>query len=257
MKTPEENEENPSLGLRLYRDLAEWYPLLTPVEDYAEEAAFYLNQFLAHCSHTPRTLLDLGSGAGHNGAHLKSNLACTLVDLEPAMLKLSKRLNPECQHIQGDMRTVRLGCTFDCILVHDAVNYMTSRSDLACAVETAFMHTSPGGVALFCPDFVSETFKPGCESGGSDGIGRALRYLEWWTMPSAGCEKYVADMAYMLRDEAGNVEVVHERHTMGLFSRDVWLSLIADAGYRPLAVPFPHSSCEMELQVFLGLKPAA
>jgi hypothetical protein len=25
---------------RLYRDLADWYPLLTPVADYAEEAAF-------------------------------------------------------------------------------------------------------------------------------------------------------------------------------------------------------------------------
>jgi len=26
---------------KLYRDLADWYPLLTPVDDYAEEAAFY------------------------------------------------------------------------------------------------------------------------------------------------------------------------------------------------------------------------
>ena len=73
---------------RLYRDLADWYPLLTPVGDYAEEAAFYLRLFEAHCRWPPRTLLDLGSGGGHNAAHLKATVACTLVDLEPAMLAL-------------------------------------------------------------------------------------------------------------------------------------------------------------------------
>ena len=85
---------------RLYRDLAHWYPLLTPVSDYAEEAAFYRRLFEAHCQRPPRTLLDLGSGGGHNAAHLKAALACTLVDLEPAMLALSRRINTECEHIQ-------------------------------------------------------------------------------------------------------------------------------------------------------------
>jgi len=49
----------------------------------------------------PRTLLDLGSGGGHNAAHLKASLACTLVDLAPAMLDLSRRLNPECEHVRA------------------------------------------------------------------------------------------------------------------------------------------------------------
>src|SRR5512145_2183826 len=65
---------------RLYRDLTDWYPLLTPVADYAEEAAFYRGLFEHHCQRPPRSLLDLGSGAGHNAAHLKTGLACTLVD---------------------------------------------------------------------------------------------------------------------------------------------------------------------------------
>jgi hypothetical protein len=40
-------------GPRLYRDLSHWYPLLTPVEDYAEEAAFYRRLFELHCNHVP------------------------------------------------------------------------------------------------------------------------------------------------------------------------------------------------------------
>jgi SAM-dependent methyltransferase len=244
--------------IRLYRDLADWYPLLTPVGDYAEEAAFYRRLFEAHCQRPPRTLLDLGSGGGHNAAYLKAALDCTLVDLEPAMLELSRRLNPECAHIQGDMRSVRLGRVFDCVLVHDAVSYMTSRTDLAGAIGTAFTHTAPGGVALFQPDFVLETFEPGTETGGSDGSGRALRYIEWRWVPDSAADMYVTDMAYLLKDVNGAVEVVHDRHSMGLFPRAVWVELISSAGFEPLVVPFEHSSCsDTGREVFLGLRPVA
>ena len=244
--------------LRLYHDLADWYPLLTPVDDYIEEAAFYRRLFETHCQRPPRTLLDLGSGGGHNAAHLKSTLACTLVDIAPAMLELSRRINPECEHIEGDMRSVRLDRAFDCILIHDAVSYMTTREDLGRAIATAFAHTASGGVALFQPDFVSETFQPGTESGGSDGGGRGLCYLEWRWIPEDMTDGYVTDMAYLLRGGDGEVEVVHERHRMGLFPRAVWLELIAAAGFEPLALPFEHSPySDTGHEVFLGLRAGA
>ena len=241
----------------LYRELADWYPLLTPVADYAEEAAFYYRLFETRCRHPPSTLLDLGSGGGHNAAHLKAWLGCTLVDLAPAMLALSLRLNPECEHMQADMRSVRLGRVFDCVLVHDAVCYMASRADLQAAIATAFEHTAPGGVALFQPDFVAETFEPGTETGGSDANGRGLRYLEWRWIPEPSHEIYLTDMAYLLRDENGTVEVRHDRHVMGLFSRAIWLDLIGAAGFEPLAVAFEHSSASgTGPEVFLGLRPS-
>ena len=171
---------------RLYTELAEWYPLLTPVEDYAGDAAFYRQQFEAHAHQPPATLLDLGSGGGHNVAYLKATLTCTLVDLSADMLAISRRLNPECEHVRGDMRSVRLGRVFDCVLVHDAVCYMATRDDLGRAIGTAFAHTAPGGVALFQPDYVTETFEQGEEHGGVDGDGRALRYLDWGWGPAQG-----------------------------------------------------------------------
>lgn len=249
------NETASSQTLRLYRDLADWYPLLTPVGDYAEEAAFYRHLFETHCRRSPRTLLDLGSGGGHNASYLKATLVCTLVDLVPAMLSLSRRLNPDCEHVQGDMRSIRLGRVFDCVLLHDAVSYMASRTDLARAIATAFEHTAPGGVAMFQPDFVSETFAPGTETGGSDGNGRALRYLEWRWVPDSKTDMYVTDMAYLMRDEKGAIEVIHDRHLMGLFPRAVWLELISTAGFEPLLVPFEHSSySNTGHEVFLGLR---
>ncbi len=240
--TTRESTQPPGEPPCLYRELADWCPLLTPVADYAEEAAFYCRLFETHSRHSPRTLLDLGSGGGHNAAHLKARLGCTLVDLAPAMLALSRRLNPECEHVQADMRSVRLGRVFDCVLVHDAVCYMASRADLQSAIATAFEHTAPGGVALFQLDFVAETFEPGTETGGSDPSGRGLRVLEWRWVPEPSREIYLTDMAYLLRDETGTVEVRPDRHVMGLFSRATWLDLIDAAGFEPLAVAFEHSS---------------
>jgi SAM-dependent methyltransferase len=247
-------EETP----RLYRDLAEWYPLLTPVGDYDDDAAFYRRLFDAHGRRPLRTLLDLGSGGGHNACYLKAAFGCTLVDRSPAMLALSGRLNPECEHVEGDMRSIRLGRHFDAVLVHDAIVYMSTRADLERAIVTASAHTAPGGVALFLPDFVSETFEPGIESGGSDAGGRGLRYLEWRWAPGAGGERYITDMAYMLRDEGGAVEVVHDRHVMGLFPRAVWLSIIEAAGFTAFAASRPGSGeHDPGHVVFLGLKPDA
>ncbi len=68
---------------------------------------------------------------------------------------------------------------------------------------------------------------------------------------------YVTGMAYRLRDEQGAVEVVHDRHWMGLFPQSVWLDRIVSAGFQPLVVAFDHaSSSGTGRRVFLGLRPA-
>ncbi len=76
------------------------------------------------------------------------------------MLEVSRRLNPECEHRQGDMRTLRLGRTFGAVLVHDAVDYMTSEADLRRAIDTAFVHCRPGAVAVFIPTVSWRPSKP-------------------------------------------------------------------------------------------------
>ena len=53
------------------------------------------------------------------------------------MLALSRTINPECEHLQGDMRSVRLGRAFDAIFIHDAICYMTSEDELLEALRTA------------------------------------------------------------------------------------------------------------------------
>ena len=220
----------PPASYRFYGDLATWWPLISPPEEYAEETAFAAT-VLASASIPVREVLELGSGGGHSAVHLKDSFSMTLVDLSEDMLKVSARLNPECTHRQGDMRTVRLGRTFDAVFVHDAVDYMVTEADLRQAMETAFVHCRPGGVAVFIPDDTKESFVEGTDHDGHDGDdGRAVRFLEWARDPDPDDTWTLTDYAFLLLDPDGTVQVAHETHRLGLFGRDEWLRFLADAG---------------------------
>ncbi len=241
---------------RLYTDLAAWFHLLTAPEEYAEEAALYLRTMAEVGGAPPKTLLELGSGGGNTASHYKHHVIATLVDLSPRMLDISRDLNPECEHVLGDMRTVRLGRAFDAVLVHDAVMYLTTEADLKRAIETAFVHLRPGGVAVFVPDCVRETFVPATEHGGHDGDGRALRYLEWTTDPDPTDTTFTVDYAYLLHENGRPTRCEYERHVVGLFGREDWLRLIGEVGFRATvrrqAQPEPEAGVP---ELFVGVRP--
>jgi len=238
---------------KLYGELASWWPFLSPPAEYAEEAAFYEQTLVAASERAPRTLLELGSGGGNNASYLKRRFEMVLVDRSPRMLEVSRALNPECEHIEGDMRTVRLGREFDCVFIHDAIVYMTSESDLEQALATAFLHCRRGGAALFAPDHVRETFRPSTDDGGSDAARRSMRYLEWTWDPDPTDTTYVVDYAYLLREQDGSVRVEHDRHIEGLFARADWLRLLAQVGFRPELVHWQESAARV-YEVFVGRK---
>lgn len=224
--------------MRLYDDLAGWFHLLTAPAEYAEEAARYRELLAEACEGPARTLLELGCGGGNNASHLKRWFACTLTDRSPRMLAQSRAINPECEHAEGDMRTLRLGRAFDLAFVHDAVVYLTALDDVRAAAATAFAHLRPGGAALFVPDYTRETFAPGTSHGGHDGPdGRSLRYLEWVRDADPDDSRYEVDMAYLLRTPGGAVESAHDHCEEGLFTEAEWLEALGGAGFAVSAHP--------------------
>jgi len=242
---------------RLYRDLANWWPILSAPEDYAEEAETYRRVIMSQAIALPRTMLELGCGGGNNASHLKRHFLMTLTDLSPGMLEVSRILNPECEHVLGDMRDIRLGRQFDAVFVHDAISYMTSEYDLSRVARTAYEHCRPDGIVLFAPDFTRETFISRTSNGGHDYGRRALRYLQWDWDPQPDDTVYVSDMVYLLKNEDGTVRCVYDRHTLGLFSKDVWIRIMTDSGFDARAVPFEHSEFpDLTLEVFVGRRPA-
>ena len=216
---------------RLYQDLAAWWPLISPPDVYTAEAG-YLSAVLAAAPGPVHDVLDLGSGGGNVAAHLKAGRALTLVDLSAEMLAVSRELNPECDHVQGDMRTIRLGRAFDAVLVHDAVDYMTTEADLRQVIETALAHCRPGGIALFVPDYTAESFRIASGHGGSsDPAGRQASFREWTWDPDPDDGWIQSEYEFVLRDADGSVQVVSEAHRLGAFGRETWLRLLSGAGF--------------------------
>ena len=243
------------MSWKLYDELAGWWPLLSAPADYREEADFYSRALIDACREPPRRVLELGSGGGNNALHMKSRFDLTLVDLSPGMLEVSRSLNPECEHVEGDMRTVRLDRTFDAVFVHDAVVYMLDIADLRSALETAFVHCAPGGVSLFAPDYVRESFAESTSLGGNDDGTRGLRYLAWTWDPNPEDTTYITDYAYLLRDGDGTTRAIHDRHVEGVFPRQTWLDLLTDVGFEARVIAFSHTEVPDPLTVFVARRP--
>ncbi|MGD9934116.1 MAG: trans-aconitate 2-methyltransferase [Dehalococcoidia bacterium] len=215
---------------RLYGELAPWYHLLSHPSEHKDEARHY-GEVIRALAPEARTLLELGSGGGNNASFLKQEFECTLADLSEEMIAISRAINPECEHISGDMRTLRLGRTFDVVFVHDAIEYMLTEDELRAAVETIAAHLAAGGVALVTPDAVAETFEPGTDCGGNDSDdGRGLRYVEWTTDSNPADSRFEVEFAMLLREANGNVRVEYDHHTYGLFARSTWSRLFHEAG---------------------------
>lgn len=244
----------------LYSTLTPWYALLDAVEDHEAEVAEFLQGFEAAITGPRETLLELGAGAGNNAAFAKRAFHCTLADISEPMLQLSRAQNPECAHVLGDMRTLRLGRTFDAVLVHDSIVYMRTELELRAALATAFVHTRPGGAAILAPDCFQEDFHEYSQLHEGELGERSLRCLEWSWDPDPTDSSYVVEYAFLLR-ESGHVRCVHDTHHEGLFEFSTWSRLIQETGFeleilhRQLEGVDPASQDVYSDQVFLCRRP--
>lgn len=235
---------------KLYGELAGWWQLISPTEDYADEAAFFRGLFRAE---NVETILELGSGGGNVAWFLKRDFALTLTDISGGMLAESKKQNPELEHVEGDMRSLRLGKKFDGVLIHDAIMYMTAEEDLRSALVTAHEHCKPGGVVVIAPDWVAETFRPQTTHEGTDAGDRGVRYLEW-TWDADPNDTMVNYEFILALKEGAELRAVVDRQFVGVFSRATWLRLLRDAGFEARISADPSSGGERG-EVFLGRKP--
>ena len=219
----------------LYTDLAWLWPLWgDPHEEYADYCRHVAGLIERHARRPARTLLDIGCGGGKNVLNLKGTFSVTGVDLSPAMLAQARALNPESTFVHGDMRTFRLGGTFDAVLMDDAISYMTSLADLVAALGNASAHLNPGGVLVVTPDVTTETFQQNKTvatpaTGMDPQSGLDVVFVENAYDPDPSDEQYDATILYLIRD-CGRLRIETDHWTLGLFSHDTWLHALREVG---------------------------
>jgi SAM-dependent methyltransferase len=218
--------------MKFYTQLASWWSLVSPPSHYVEEAADLLPILMETPDAPPRTLLELGCGGGSLAFHFKAHMQLTLSDVSPAMLDQSRQVNPECEHVVGDMRTLDLRRTFDVVFLHDAIMYATDPEAVRATLATAARHCRVGGGVVVVPDCVKETFQPESSVHGEDGPnGRGLRFLEWKWDPDPDDNTFEVTYAILMRGADGSMQVEMDRHREGLFPRAAWLDWLNEAGF--------------------------
>ncbi len=236
--------------MKLYQELADWWPLLSAPQDYEEEAHLF-QKIIAKHKKDVQHVLELGSGGGNNASYLKKYYNMTLSDLSSNMIRISKRLNPECDHIVGDMRALKLNKTFDCVFIHDAIMYITSEKDLVRVFEVAHHHLNKEGILFIVPDFFKETFQPHTSHGGHDEPGRGLRYLEWTSDKNSDDNLVETEYVYILKGDGKETKVIHDPITEGIFSQSVWLQLLQGVGFEVSFEVINHT--EVESNTYIGI----
>lgn len=141
----------------VFQRYAAFYNLLYREKDYAAEAA-YVHGLIRQWCPGARTVLNLGCGTGNHDYELvKLGYEVTGVDLSEEMLSAAvARLDSVSvgasspRFEQGDVRTVRLGKTFDVVIsLFHVMSYQASNDDLRAAFATVNDHLAPGGCLLF------------------------------------------------------------------------------------------------------------
>lgn len=226
--------------MKLYNELADWWYLLSTPADYTEEAGLYW-EIISQYKKDIKQALELGSGGGNNAYHLKQKCHFTLTDLSPAMIRVSRQLNPECGHFLGDMRTLDLKRTFDWVFIHDAIMHITSEEDLEKVFRVARQHLEPEGILFIAPDFLKETFTPGTSHGGHDGPDRSIRYLEWTYDPDPNDNTVITEYAYLMRENDQPVRQAFDQCLQGIFSKKTWEKLLTKAGFQVYFEVIAHS----------------
>ncbi len=236
---------------RLYDDLAWTWPIISPPEDYVEEGQEFWRTIQKHSRIEAKTLLDLGCGGGHNDHALKEYVKVTGVDVSEAMLSLAGRLNPDVVYHLGDMRSVRLGETFDAVLIADSIDYMLTVEDLRAAFVTAFMHLKPGGVFCTYAEVTAQSFRQNetqCSTRAQGDV--EITFVENCYDPDPTDSTYEMTFVHLIR-RGGKLEIKTDRHLGGVFGLETWLKLLAEVGFEVEQAEFGTERIPM----FVCVKP--
>jgi SAM-dependent methyltransferase len=229
--------------IKLFNSLAEYWPLLSPPDDYLEEATLLKNILLSQGEHI-NSVLELGSGGGHNAFHLKKYFNMTLVEMSGNMLDMSIKLNAECEHHIGDMRYIRLNKQFDAVFIHDAIVHIQSVSELKKVFETADTHCKKGGYLMIVPDYFKENFKPNMKCGGIDVNRKGIRFISWITDNNPNDDLLEHNFIYTLKNDKGEIRMERDLFNEGIFSSELWQKLFRQYRFEPKIVALDHSEMD-------------
>ncbi len=216
---------------RLYNDLAWIWPIWGSVEEYRPESEDAVKMIKEFGKLEAKTLLDITCGGGKNDFTFQKYFRVTGLDLSEGMLENARKLNPECEYVQADMRNFDLGRQFDAVYVNDGIAYITTEEDLQKTFACAARHLRPGGVMITIAEKLKGSFKQNetkvFESTSEE---PQITYIENNYDPDPRDTTFETTFVYLIR-EKGKLRIEQDFHTLGVFPIETWRATLAAAGF--------------------------
>ncbi|HET9957131.1 MAG TPA: class I SAM-dependent methyltransferase [Polyangiaceae bacterium] len=142
--------------MSVFGSYSRYYNLLYRDKDYAGEAD-YIRSLIEKYRPGAKTVLDLGCGTGRHAQLLAGHgYELVGVDRSTEMLNVARQNASAAggaartEFLEGDVRSVRLGRTFDVVVsLFHVMSYQNSNADLRAALATMRTHLAPGGLFIF------------------------------------------------------------------------------------------------------------
>jgi len=135
-------------GNFLYRH-PEYYELVYPEPDEATPK-MCLRMFSKYLTTPPKSILDIGCGTGRDLDVLSRTCPeCWGIDAVPANIDYARKIRPHLHLEVADMRTLRLGRTFDAITcMGSTLMYALTAQDVEKVLNTFRVHAHPGTLLI-------------------------------------------------------------------------------------------------------------
>lgn len=198
-------------------------------KDYTLEADTVL-EVAARSLVDPRSVLDVACGTGHHLAVLARTVPRAVgFDLSEDMCGRAASTYPHLTFRVGDMRSIRLGETFDLVTcLFSAIGHMATVAELTEALVTMREHLAPGGVCIVDPWWAPEQFLDGHVSSFTGRIGDAT--VTRVSHSSAKEGRSIVAVDYLVTSPDAGTRHLHETHEISMFSYDEYLLAFGAAG---------------------------
>jgi SAM-dependent methyltransferase len=214
----------------MFSETAELYDRFYAWKDYPAEAARLRELIVAAGGPGGGALLDVACGTGKHAEALAAHYAVEGMDLDPVLLECARRLLPDVPLHHGDMRGFGLGRSYDVVTcLFSSIGYTRTAEGLHAAAASMARHVAPGGALAVEPWFAPDEFRP-------DQV-HVLTVdepdLKLVRMTHGRVEGTVSilDFEYLVGKPDG-ITRAHERHELGLFTREQTTAALEAAGLR-------------------------
>ncbi len=175
-----------------------------------------------------RTLLDVACGTGAHLEHLAPHYHVEGLDLDPEMLAVARQRLPGDRLHEADMVDFELGRRFDAVLcLFSSIGYARTRERLERAVASMARHLEPGGVLVVEPWVLPERWDAGRLH--AVFVDEPKLKVARLSVPPPLAPEVELEFHYLVGTRE-RVEHFTERHVLGMFSHEDYVSAVRAAG---------------------------